>query len=149
MAFEERNAWSALIACVISFGIFGRPIWVGTAQGRYADTNGLSIWAWDVIWLIGGGIAVGIAVVIAFQIAFAILTRTPKPQFISDERDLMINRRGALVTLVVISAGFILAVGLLAWGMSALAALNTILAGMAAGAIAAEIYRVAIYRFGF
>jgi len=149
MAFEERNAWSALIACLITFALFGWPIWVGTAQGTYTGTEGLSLWAWDVIWLMGGGIAVGIAVVIAFQILFAIVTRTEKPQFISDERDMMINRRGAVVTLAVISGGFIVAVGLLAWGMTALAALNTILVGMAAGAIASEIYRLAVYRFGF
>jgi hypothetical protein len=148
MPYEERNAWSALIAGVITFFIFGTRIWSGTVDGAYVGDAGLSLWAWDVIWLIGGGIGLTIVVVIAFQILYAILTMTPNPQFITDERDTMISRHGSLITLIVSSGGFMVAVVLLATGWTALSALNTILGSMALSGMASEIYRVAVYRFG-
>lgn len=148
MSFEERNAWSGLISGLITFAIFGSRIWAGTVGGTYGTAEGLTHWAWDVLWLIGGGIAICIAVLIGFQIAFAIVTRTEKPQFLTDERDVMISRRGAVITLAVSSAGFILGVILIALGWSAIAGLNAILGGMAAGAITSEAYRIAVYRLG-
>lgn len=148
MPYEERNAWSALIAGVITFFVFGTRIWSGTVDGAYGGDDGLSVWAWDVIWLIGGGIGLTIVVVIAFQILYAILTLTPNPQFITDERDTMISRHGSLITLIVSSGGFMVSVVMLAMGWSPLAALNTILGSMALAGMASEIYRVAVYRFG-
>lgn len=148
MSFEERGAWSAILSGVIVFFLFGRPIWQGTVDGTYGATDGLTLWAWDVIWLIGGGVVVAIVVLIGLQILYAIVTGTGKPQFLSDERDFAINTRGAVVTLVVISGGFLISVTLLAMGWSALAALNTILIGMSIGAIASEVYRIAVYRLG-
>lgn len=146
MSYEEYNAWSALISGLITFAIFGSPIWAGTVGGTYETVDGLTLWAKDVLWLIGGGI--GIAVVIGFQIVYALATRTEKPQFLTDERDIMISRRGSVVTLVIASAGFILGVVLMALGWTALAGLNAILGGMAAGAVISEAYRIAVYRFG-
>lgn len=148
MSFEERGAWSAILSGFIVFFWFGRPIWHGTTDGTYSAADGLSLWAWDVIWLIGGGVVVAIVVLVVGQVLYAIVTGTEKPQFLSDERDFAINTRGAVVTLVVISGGFLVSVVLLASGWSALAALNTILLGMSLGAIASEIYRIAVYRLG-
>ncbi|MDG1377205.1 MAG: DUF2178 domain-containing protein [Yoonia sp.] len=148
MSYEECNAWSALISGLITFAIFGSPIWAGTVGGTYETVDGLTLWAKDVLWLIGGGIGIGIAVVIGFQIVYALATRTEKPQFLTDERDIMISRRGSVVTLVIASAGFILGVVLMALGWTALAGLNAILGGMAAGAVISEAYRIAVYRFG-
>ena len=128
--------------------MWGRPIWNGTVTGAYEGVDGLSLWAWDVIWLIGGGVILTVAVMILFNIAYAIATSQPKLQFISDERDSRINNRGAVVSLVVISIGFLIAVGLLAMGWSGLAGLNTILIGMAAAGFVSELYRIAAYRLG-
>lgn len=148
MTYEERNAWSAIIAGTLAYIVFGRPIWKRTIDGTYDAMPDFSMWAWDVIWLIGGGVVFSIIVVILFQIAYAIVTRTEKPQFLTDERDHMISRQGTLITLIVSSFGFMLAVVFLAMGWSALMALNTILASMAVAGFASELYRVAVYRFG-
>ncbi|MCO4842887.1 MAG: DUF2178 domain-containing protein [Yoonia sp.] len=148
MSFEERGAWSAILSGLITFYWFGRPIWHGTTSGTYNTPDGLSLWAWDVIWLIGGGGVLAMGIMILFNILYAIATNQSKPQFISDERDTMINKRGAVITLVIVSGGFIIAVGMLATGWTALAALNTILIGMGLGGVGSEIYRVAIYRLG-
>ena len=148
MEHEERNAWAAIIAGLITFIYFGSTIWTGTASGGYGGVDGLSLWAWDVVWLIGGGIVVTIVVMIAFQILYAIVTNTRKPSFITDERDVTISRRGAQITLAVCSGGFILAVILLAMGWSAVAGLNCVLVGMAIGAFASDFYRIAVYRLG-
>tara|TARA_R110000868_G_scaffold128417_1_gene336472 strand:+ start:23324 stop:23773 length:450 start_codon:yes stop_codon:yes gene_type:complete len=148
MSFEERGAWSAILSCVVAFFWWGRPIWNGTVTGTYDGVDGLSLWAWDVIWLIGGGVILAFVIMILFNIAYAIVTNQPKLQFISDERDKRINSRGAVVSLVVISGGFLIAVGLLATGWSVLAALNTILFGMAIAGLGSEVCRVAVYRLG-
>ncbi len=148
MEHEERNAVSALISGVVTFMLFGRDIWEGTVAGTYDTDQGLSLWAWDVLWLIGGGIVVCIVVLIAFQILYAIATNTENPTFVTDERDHMISRRGSLVTLFVISASFLIAVVMLSQNWGPLAAFNTILLGMFAGSMFADIYRVAVYRLG-
>ncbi len=148
MPHEERNAWGALIASAITFIYFGGQIWAATVAGGYAIADGLRLWAWDVLYLMGGGIVITIIVMIAFNILYAIVTNTPNPSFITDERDTMISRRGVQVTLVIASAGFIAAVIMLARGWGAVGALNAILIGMAAGAVAGDLYKVAVYRFG-
>lgn len=148
MPNEERNAWGGLIAALITFAYFGRRIWTNTANGTYSTADGLSFWAWDVIWLILGGIGIVIVTLIVFHILYAIIMRVENPNFVTDERDIMITRRGGQVTLFIISAGFIVAVGLLAFGHTALTALNTILVGLALGSCASEFYRLAVYRLG-
>ena len=148
MSFEERGAWSAILSGVAAFFLWGRPIWNGTVTGAYEGVDGLSLWAVDVIWLIGGGVILAFTVLILFNIAYAIATSQPKLRFISDERDTRINNRGAVVSLVVISIGFLIAVGLLAMGWSGLAGLNTILIGMAVAGFGSELFRIAAYRLG-
>jgi len=148
VSFEERGAWSAILSGVVAFFLWGRPIWTGTVTGAYDGADGLSLWAWDVIWLIGGGVVVAVAILILFNIAYAIVTRQPRLQFITDERDARINKRGAVVSLVATSGGFLIAVGLLAMGWGALAALNAILLGMAVAGIGSEVCRVVVYRMG-
>ena len=148
MTFEERNAWSAIIAGIMAYFIFGRTIWNRTIDGTYAAEPDFALWAWDVIWLIGGGVALSIATVIVFQIVYAIVNGTEKPLFITDERDNMFSRQGSLISLIISGGGFILAIIFMANGASALIGLNTILAALAIGGFASELYRVAVYRFG-
>lgn len=148
MSFEERGAWSAILSGVVAFLLWGRPIWNGTMTGVYEGKDGLSLWAVDVIWLIGGGVILALTIMILFNIAYAIATGQPKLQFVSDERDTRINNRSALVSLVVISVGFLIAVALLAMGWSGLAGLNTILIGMAVAGFGSELFRIAAYRLG-
>ncbi len=148
MASEERNAIGAFIASIITFIYFGTPIWRKTQAGAYSGDEGLVSWAHDVLWLMGGGIVIGIVVMIAFHILLSIITNNPSPEMITDERDRMIGRRGTLITLVIASAGFIAAIVMLAVGWGAIAALNTILVGMALGSTISEIQKMVYYRFG-
>ncbi|MCB1406020.1 MAG: DUF2178 domain-containing protein [Rhodobacteraceae bacterium] len=148
MSFEERGAWSALMSGVVAFFLWGLPIWNGTVTGAYDGIDGLSLWAWDVIWLIGGGVVLAIVVLILFNIAYVVLTNQTKLHVITDERDKTINSRSAVVSLVAISCGFLAAVGLLATGWGALAAMNTMLIGMAVAGFGSEVCRVAVYRMG-
>ena len=148
MTSEERNAIGAIIAGIITFLIFGTRIWRTTASGGYDGDVGLSAWGWDVILLIFGGIGITITTVIVLHVVIAIVTNTPNPEMVADERDRMIAKRGTLATLVVVSTGFMAAVLMLATGWSAVAALNTILLGMALGSFASEFVKIAAYRFG-
>jgi hypothetical protein len=148
MSFEERGAWSAILSSIVAFALWGRPIWIGTATGAYDGAEGLSLWAWDVIRLIGYGVALAVAMLVLFNLAYALASRDGKLRFNSDERDASIGRRSATVSLAVVSGGFLLAVGLLAAGWSGLAALNAMLVGMAMAGIGSEASRIAAYRLG-
>ena len=148
MSSEERNAFGAIIASLITLYFFGAPIWQSTQSGGYEAADGLSLWARDVLWLMGGGIVITIIVMIAFHIVLAIVTGNENPEMVTDERDHMITRRGTLATLIVCSGAFIIAVIGLATGWSAVAGFNTILAGMFAGAFASELVRIVSYRLG-
>lgn len=148
MSFEERGAWSAVVSGIVAFFLWGHPIWRNTATGIYEGADGLALWAWDVIRLIGGGVVLALVMLFLFHIAYAVATRQSKLQFLTDERDKRIGNRAATVSLVVTSSAILLAIVLLAAGQSALAALNTILVGMALAALGSELWRIAIYRLG-
>jgi hypothetical protein len=57
MPHEERNAWGAIIASVITFTYFGGRIWAATTSCGYGGADGLRLRAWNVIWLMLGGVS--------------------------------------------------------------------------------------------
>ncbi len=146
MSHNERNAVAALIASIIVLGYFGTRIGSTWSAGGYDGPDGINLWARTVIWMIPVGIVMTVVTTIGFNILHAIFTNTPNPSFVTDERDMQIARRAMQVSMIVISATFMLAIAGLAWGLSALAMFNLILAGFALGSVAAEIFRLVIYR---
>ena len=148
MSSEEKNAFGALVAFGFTIWFYGLPIWTKTATGAYGVEDGLQMWGRDVLWLMGGGIVITIVVMIVLHILLSILSGEHEPEMIKDERDHAISRRGSLVSLFGASAAFIAAVVSLAFGQSAIFALNCLLVGMTGGAMLSELVRIAHYRFG-
>ena len=110
--------------------IFARPIWLA------------------VFLLIAIGIGVAIVVTILFNIAYAMITGEKKPDFLHDERDTLIGLRGMQATMVVLSAGIVLAIIALAAGAAILTVLNLILIACALGSFASEVTKLVLYRRG-
>lgn len=148
MSSEERSAYVAIFSSVVTMIYFGVPIWNNTASGAYSVASGLAIWGTDVLWLMGGGIVITIVVAIVTHLLFVIANKGDSTESLMDERDRMIGRRGLLVTLMCVCAGFILSVIGFAMGWSAIAGLNLILIGMIFGSFASEVVRIAHYRLG-
>ncbi|SFR34650.1 hypothetical protein SAMN04488005_0686 [Yoonia tamlensis] len=148
MSYEERNTVAGLITSLIVLVYFGGRIWGTWADGGFDGPDGLTLWARTVLWMIPACVVVTIVVTILFNIGHAIFTGTANPSFVTDERDAHIGKRAMQLSMVLISAGFLLALGVLAIGASALVVLNLILASFALGAVASEVFKLAAYRFG-
>lgn len=146
MTHTERNT---LIAILINIGIiltFGSRLWSLHQTGAFDAANGLSVWAKTVLWMIPVSIVATIVGTILFEVLFAIVTRNPKPELITDERDHQISIFGMRVTMVVASAAFITSVIGMALGWGAIGALSMILGGFAFGDLFGNLARVARYR---
>lgn len=148
MSHEERNTVTALIVSIIVLLYFGTSLRNDWIAGAFDGPDGIMIWARTVLWIIPFCIVFTIVATVAMNIGYAIITRTPNPDFISDERDAAIGRRGSLVTMVIASMGFIAALIALAFGWSALAGFNVILVAFYAADFVGNMSKMAAYRFG-
>ena len=149
MSFEERNAVSGILVCLISWGIMLSVLLQKSAAGLFEGSAGLMHWAQAVLWLILIGIAVAIVMTILFNIAYAIISGEKKPDFLRDERNTLIGLRGMQATLVVLSTGIVFAFIALAFGTSILTVLNMILGACALSSFASEVTKLILYRRGF
>ena len=148
MSFEERNAVSGILVCLISWGIMLSVLLQKSAAGLFEGSAGLMHWAQAVLWLILIGIAVAIVMTILFNIAYAIISGEKKPDFLRDERDTLIGLRGIQATLSVITIGIIGAIIALALGTSILVFLNMILTACALSSLASDVTKLVLYRRG-
>ncbi len=149
MSFEERNAVTGILAGLLSCAVMLVVLVQKSGAGVFDGPDGLMHWARTVLWLIVFGIAIVIVMTILFNIAYAILTGEKKPDFLSDERDTLIGLRGIQATLVVLSAGIVMAFIALAFGVPVLTALNIVLAACAVSSFASEVTKLILYRRGF
>lgn len=149
MSFEERNAVIGIFAGLVSCAVMLTVLLQKSGAGAFAGPDGLEHWARTVLWLIAIGIVLVIVMTILVNIAYAMITGDRTPVFLRDERDTIIGLRGTQATLVVLSAGIVIAVIALAMGVQVLTALNIILAACALSSFASEVARLILYRRGF
>ena len=149
MSFEERNAVSGILGCFVVWGIMLSVLVQRSGDGVFSGPDGLMLWARAVLWLIAIGIGVAIVMTILINIAYAMITGEKKPDFLHDERDTLIGLRGMQATMVVLSAGIVLAIIALAAGYTILTVLNLILIACALSSFASEVTKLVLYRRGF
>ena len=149
MSLEERNAVSGILGCFVVWTIMLSVLVQKSGDGVFSGPDGLMLWARAVLWLIALGIGVAIVVTILINIAYAMITGEKKPDFLHDERDTLIGLRGMQATMVVLSAGIVLAIIALAAGYTILTVLNLILIACALGSFASEVTKLLLYRRGF
>ena len=148
MGYEERNT---LVAIFVNVSVVAGFVWLILSmqgEGAFAGSDGLTVWARTVLWIIPASIVATIVITIVFNIVFAIATREADVDTVVDERDRSISILGMRVTMVVASVGFIGALVMLAVGWPVFLALNLILAGFALGDLCGSLTRLFLYRRG-
>lgn len=148
MTHEERSNIISIVIGLFILGYFGSRFWAGYHAGDFDGPDGLKIWAWLVLRMVGTGIVAVIVGMIVGHILISIVTNTPRPSFVVDERDRMIGVWGLRTTVVVMSAGFIGMIVLLALGQTAILALNVLLFGSAIGDLCGNVMKAVLYRRG-
>jgi hypothetical protein len=146
MTFEERNNLVGLLAGLLIIGIYVWRISGLHEAGAFDGPDGLMIWARATLWLIGLGVIFAIVGTILGAIINAIVSGEKNPGMLVDERDRLIKIWGMRVTMVVMSAGLIGGLFALAFGWSAFAVLNLILAGFSLGDMAGNFTKLGLYR---
>lgn len=148
MTHEERNNLVAIVVGLFIMFYLGSRVWLKYEAGEFDGPDGLMIWARTVLWVIPIGIGLMIIATILTSIVHAIVTKTPNPSFIVDERDRHIGRYGTIVTMSLSGAGLILAMVFLAIGWSPLAAMNTIFFSYAASDLIGNLVKLILWRRG-
>lgn len=146
MSFEERNTAVAIVTNLVVVALFVWRLSAMAGEGAFSGPDALAVWARAVLWLIAAAIGIGIGLTILFAILHRMLARGADTDGIVDERDRGIGHWGARVTLAVASAVFVGGLVALAAGWPALAALNLMLAGFAAGDMAGNLVKAVLYR---
>ena len=147
MSYAERQTWTEIVTSTLVFALIIITLRDHHAAGLFDGADGFQIWAQKVLWMIAVGIGVAIAVSIAFAIGFAVITGE-KGSDLVDERDRLIAGFGWKVTSITVSAGFIGALCLMAFGAGTLVALNAMLAAFALSDLLGHLAKLWRYRLG-
>lgn len=147
MSFTERSVVAEMIAAVCVFTYFGATIFTNSLSGAYDGPDGLMLWARAVLWMIGTAIVVSIVIAIGVVMIYYFVTGEEVDD-LKDERDHRIAGFGWQVNAIVISIGFVGAIALLAYGLRAPVALNTILVGFMAGDLLSGAAKLIRYQMG-
>lgn len=149
MTHEERNIAAGILTNILLNGYFAWHVWSKYQDGAFAGSDGLQIWARTVLWIIPIGIVFAIVIMIMFNILYAIVTRTPKPSFIVDERDKVIGRKAILSTTILTSIALFFSVIALALGWSAFAAFNILFFGCGIASLGSDLTKMYFHRRGY
>lgn len=149
MTYGGRNTIVALFTNLGVMGFFSWRLWLLHQDGALDGPEGLAVWAKNALWIIPASVVATILLSIVFNVLFAVVTREEKPSFVVDERDEAFRIKALMATIVVASAGFILALVALAVGREALVAFNIILAAFALGDLSGSLVKLYLYRRGY
>jgi len=149
MNFEVKNTYAGIASSVLIFAVYYLVVSGMYAEGRFEGAEGLALLGKAILMLMAGGIAVHIVMLILANIVFAIIHKDPKPSFVVDERDEMIELRGLRVSYYVFGAGYVISMIALALGLSAFGVFNLLLASCAISAWVEAVIRLVLYHRGF
>ena len=149
MNFEVKNIYAGFISTVIIFTTYFIIVSGMYSEGRFEGAEGNALLGKAIVSLIVGGIIVHIVIAILTSIVMAIATNDPKPSFVVDERDKLIELRGLRVSYHVFGAGYVAAMIVLAFGVEVFWVFNLLLASCAISVLAEGLIRLRYYRRGF
>ena len=144
MSSQERATVVALITNLLVNGYAVTRVVQLYQDGTLAGEDALSAWARAVVWVIPA--AIGLTIVL--NILFNLMDKDRKHNNVVDERDQNFQMRGIGVTLIVICLGYVVMLTGLAFGWTALVALNLLFFAFAAGDLLGNAVRLASYRIG-
>lgn len=149
MNFEVKNIYAGFVSTAIIFTTYFIVVSEMYSEGRFDAANGNALLGKAILSLMVGGIVVHIVVMILTNIVLAIATNDPKPSFVVDERDKIIELRGLQVSYFVFGAGYVGAMIMLAMGFAVFWVFNMLLAACAVSVLVEGAIRLFYYRRGF
>lgn len=147
MTYQERQAVGNLIAGIIIFSAYFYWVWRAIDGGLLDSDNAATTIGRGILVLILGGVLINIGVQILTSIVISIITREPKPSFVVDERDRMLELRAIRVSYTIIGLGFVASMVALALGVVPLVVLQFIVLSFAIGTIFESILMLIFYRW--
>ncbi len=149
MSFEVKNTYAGLASTVVIFAVYYTVVSGMYGEGRFEGAAGLALLGKAILALMAGGIVVHIVMLILANILFAILQNDPKPSFVVDERDKLIELRGLRVSYYVFGAGYVVSMIALAMGLGAFGVFNLLLVFCALSAWVEALLKLFLYHRGF
>jgi hypothetical protein len=149
MAYQEKRLilniiWNILIVATYCIYVF----WQFQERGP-ALAYDLSFWGATILIFVGVSIAARIVMEIILAIGNAIVTRTEEDPSFTDERDKLIELRGARISEYTVGFGFLIALGTLVLKMPPYVMLNILFFSFLLGDILRTILQLHDYRRGF
>jgi len=149
MSHQVRTTYAGLFSGVLIFVLYFWRISYLNDQGRFEGTDAMALLAKTFLLMIPGGIIITIISMIMFSIIFAIATNDPKPSFVVDERDRLIELRALRWSYYIFGVGFICSMVTMALGHSTLTVFNLIIGSMMLATIAEGLIQLVMHRRGY
>ncbi|HIP23372.1 MAG TPA: hypothetical protein EYG79_07260 [Rhodobacteraceae bacterium] len=149
MNYEAKNIYAGFASTVTIFTVYFIVVSGMYDAGRFEGAAGTALLGKAILALMGGGILVHIVMTILATIVFAIILKDPKPSFVVDERDKLIELRGLRVSYYVFGAGYVAAMVAMAMGVSVFWVFNLLLVFCALSALVEGVVKLALYHRGF
>jgi len=146
MNFQQKNIYASLFTILILFGAYYWKVSGLYAAGAFDGPDGTRLIGKAILVLMAVGIVLRIVGMILFNIFHAILTNTPKPSFLIDERDREIEMQALKIGNNFTFFGMVLAFIALAMGWSTFAVFQIIIASCAVSALAEVATQFILYR---
>ena len=147
MTYQERQAIGNLLAGIIIFSAYFYWVWRAIDAGLLNADHAATTIGRGILVLIFGGVFLNIGVQILTSIGISIITREPKPSYVIDERDRILELRAVRVSYTIIGMGFVASMIALALGVVPLVVLQFIVLSFAVGTIFESMLMLIFYRW--
>lgn len=148
MSHQEKNILASLTSSIVTFSVYALITSNLYQDGRFALADGNSFLGKAILLLILGGVISNIVITILFNIIFAVVQNEPKPSFVVDERDDVIELKGKRFAINIIGIGMIIAMIALARDGSIFLVFNLLIAAFALSDISGNIFMFVLHRKG-
>ncbi len=149
MPHQEKNIYASLISAALIFGAYFWYVYALYQDGGFDGADANSLIGKSILGLIIGGIIINIIMHIVINIIFAALENDPKPSFVVDERDKLIELRALRVSYYIFGAGYVASMIALAMGQTTFMVFNLIILSCAIATVTEALFQLALYRRGF
>ena len=146
MNFQQKNIYVSLFTVLILFSVYYWKVSGLYAAGAFDGPDGIRLIGKAILMLMAVGVVLRIVGMILFNIFHAILTNTPKPSFLIDERDREIEMKALKVGNCFTFFGMVSAFIALAMGWSIFAVFQIIIGACAVSALAEVAAQFILYR---
>ena len=150
MSYQEKNITVSLMSSVLILGFYLLNLLPMYQEGNLNAPRVFSLWATVILTAIVATIVASILAHIMLSIVQAIKTRTEESEsFIADERDKLIELKGMRNSHIVFSLGTLLSMLTFVFGQPPLVMFTLLIFFGVLAQIAADIWRLSLYRKGF